>query len=244
MDSLLGGLASLFTNKLDKDTRTPVYTFSLPGLDASFGILGGTLGWWIQLATFLLMQSAVRVLLACIIYKYIIQKRGTTTAFLVGYGFILPFVVVMPFYVIPLLDIRNMCLMFSIASTPTFVFFNCLEAMYGTSPPVVEKDLMTYCIYYSSPVPFVIDHKTEKLVKTTRSEILAKAKDYMINVLLTSMFFSVLLPMVYAPFPSPRETGQSVSSIYDLLHLGHLLNNYIVACKFVSFGYQLPANVC
>ena len=236
MDNLLGGLASLFTNKLDRDTRTPVYTFSFPGVDASYGILSSTLGFWIQLTIFLLMQSAVRVLLACIIYKYIIQRRGTVTASLVGYGVVLPFVVIMPFYVIPLLGIRNTILMFSIASTPTFVFFNCLEAMHGTSPPVVEKDLMTYCIYYSSPVPFVIDHKTEKLVKVTRREVLAKAKNYMINVLLTSMLFSVLLPVAYAPFPSPREIGQSVSSIFDLLHWGHLLNNYILACKLVLFG--------
>jgi hypothetical protein len=237
MFSLVAGVASLFTNKLDKDTSTPFYTFSVPGIDGSFGILGSPLPFWVQLATFLLTQSAVRVLLACIVYKYIIQKRGTTTAFLVGYGFVLPLVVILPFVLIPLLDIRNMVLQISIASTPIFVFFNCLEAMYGTSPPVVEKNVVMYCIYYSSPVPFCIDHKTEELVKATRSEIQKKSRDYMINVVLTSLFFSVLLPVAYSPFPSSREAGgQPVSSIYNLLHWGHLLNNYIVACTFVSIS--------
>jgi hypothetical protein len=232
-------VASLFTNKLDKDTRTPFYTFSVTGIDGSFGILGTSLPFWVQLATFLLMQSIVRVLLACVVYKCIIERRGTTTAFLVGYGFILPLVVMLPFWLIPLLDIRNMVLQISIASTPIFVFFNCLEAMYGTSPPVVEKNIVMYCIYYSSPIPFCIDHKTEKLVRATRTEIKTKARDYVINVVSTFLFFSILIPMAYAPFPCPREAaaGQPISSIYNLLHWGHLLNNFIIACTCRLFGH-------
>lgn len=176
-------------------------------------------------------QSIVRVFLACVVYKFIIQRRGTLTAYLVGYGFVIPFVMLLPFYIIPLLDIQNVCLMIALSATPIFVVFNCLEAMYATSPPMVEKDLWTYCIYYSSPIPFLISGETQQLVKASTREIRAKAKACLINVILTTLFLSVLIPVDYAPFPSPRPIGQPLSSIFDIFDMGHLLNNYIIACE-------------
>lgn len=177
------------------------------------------------------MQSIVRVFLACIVYKFIIQRRGTLMAYLVGYGFVLPFVILLPFYVIPLLGIRNVCLMIAISSTPIFVTFNCLEAMYGTSPPIVERDLWTYCIYYSSPIPFLISDKTQQVIKASKEEITSKAKACFLNIVLTSLLLSVLIPFAYEPFSSPRQIGQPLDSFLDVFHTGHLLNNYILACE-------------
>jgi len=140
----------------------------------------------------------------------------------------------LPFYIIPLLDIRNVCLMIAISATPIFVIFNCLEAMYGTSPPIVERDMLTYCIYYSSPIPFLINDETKQLVKASKREILSKARACLCNVILTILFLSVLIPLGYAPFPSPRPMGQPLSSFFDIFSMGHLLNNYIVACESSS----------
>jgi hypothetical protein len=137
----------------------------------------------------------------------------------------------LPFYVIPLLGIKNVCMMIAISSTPIFVTFNCLEAMYDTSPPMVERDLWTYCIYYSSPVPFLICGKTQQLVQASTSEIMSKAKACFVNIVLTSLLLSVLIPFGYAPFPSPRKIGEPLASPFDLFDTGHLLNNYIVACE-------------
>jgi hypothetical protein len=50
-----------------------------------------------------------------------------TTAFLVGYGFILPLVVILTFVLFPLLVIQNINLEISIASTPIFVFFSMAD---------------------------------------------------------------------------------------------------------------------
>jgi hypothetical protein len=73
------------------------------------------------------MQSIVCITIAAVIYLFIIQKRGTGTAFLMGYGFVIPFVVLMPYYLIRALDLRNMCLMISVATTPILVVFRCME---------------------------------------------------------------------------------------------------------------------
>ena len=53
MESVIDSIASIYSNKLEEDTRTPSFTFSVPGIDGSFGILGsGTpLPFWIQFAT-------------------------------------------------------------------------------------------------------------------------------------------------------------------------------------------------
>ena len=51
MDRFVTSLASIYSDKLDKDTRTPVYIFSVPGVSGEFGILGFPLAFWVQLAT-------------------------------------------------------------------------------------------------------------------------------------------------------------------------------------------------
>lgn len=119
--------------------------------------------------------------------------------------------------------------MIAISSTPIFVTFNCLEAMYGTSPPSVEKDLMSYCIYYSSPIPFLFEEKTKELVKASKSEIITKSKAILVNVFLTMLLLSVLIPLDYEPFPSSRTMGQPLCAFFETYHL---LNNYILACEF------------
>lgn len=172
-------------------------------------------------------QSIVRIFLACVVYMLIIQKRGTLLSYLVGFGFVIPFVILLPFWVIPLLDIRNVCLMIAISSTPIFVTFNCLEAMFGTSPAIVEKDLWSYCLYYSSPIPFLFENKTKQLVKASKDEIVAKSKAIVWNVVLVSLFLSVLMPVGYQPFASSRSMGQVLCSFFEP---AHLLNNYILAC--------------
>jgi hypothetical protein len=54
MQGLVQSLASIYSDRLEQDTRTPTYTFSVPGIDGgSIGILtsGGPLAFWVQMAT-------------------------------------------------------------------------------------------------------------------------------------------------------------------------------------------------
>jgi hypothetical protein len=158
-----------------------------------------------------------------------VVNRGTSSAFLVGYGFVIPFTLWMPFVVIPWLGLENMILMVSVASTPTMVIFRCKEAMYGTSPPVVEKDIGTYCAYYSSVIPFRYDPEKQTSVKATFGDFLSKLRAYLANLAITVPVFSVMQSCKYSLFPSPREIGGPLPSPMYLFHWGHLLNNLAVA---------------
>jgi hypothetical protein len=51
MEGLVASIMSIYSSKLEEDIRTPSYTFSVPGVDGSFGVVGGLLAFWIHIAT-------------------------------------------------------------------------------------------------------------------------------------------------------------------------------------------------
>lgn len=226
-------LGILFADKLDEDTREPIITFGTAS-GQEYGLLAPSLSFWLQMAALLVVQSILCNALAAVVYYGIIQRRGTSTAYLIGYGFVIPFVVAMPFYLIQELDLRNACFMVAVASTPVLLTFRCLEAMYGFSPPAVEAQITNYMLYYGSVIEFVFDGKTNHAVKSTTGEALNKARRFLAFYLFLALLFSVLEPCSYAPIGMrPRGTGDHANvmdaTIADFLHPGHLANNFAVA---------------
>jgi len=221
----------MFADKLNEDIRQPVYTFESPFSADEYGILLPSASFWIQMSALLAMQSILCITIAAVIYLFIIQKRGTVTAFLMGYGFVIPFVVWMPYYLIRALDLRNMCLMISVATTPILVVFRCMEAMYGYSPPAVESKLLYYMVYYSSVIELEFDPKTTHPIQASHNDKLTTGKQFLGSYFLLSIFYSILEPCSYALFDSPIERashGQQLT-VLDFIHPGHLANNFIVA---------------
>jgi len=51
---------------------------------------------------------------------------------------------------------RNKVLALNASTVMTAVFFRCMEAMYGTSPDVVELSIWNYCSYYGNLVRIVV----------------------------------------------------------------------------------------
>ena len=150
-----------FEDKLLTDTRDPIITFSIPRCDGEFGLFAPHGNMWKQLVYISTLQIPIQCAFAAIIYSFIIKKRGTTGAYLLGWGVIIPASCILPFYLLEFLDIRNKCLKLVGAQSPTVVVFRCIEAMYDTSPsPAVEASISNYITYYSSLVPCVWDSKT------------------------------------------------------------------------------------
>ncbi len=76
----------------------------------------------------LFLISLVNVVLAVIVYHYVIrQQRGYIAALLMTYGVAIPFALVSPFRLARLLDVRNTALLIGLGGPQLLTFLRCLE---------------------------------------------------------------------------------------------------------------------
>ena len=216
---------SLFANnKFERDDREPQLFVSLP-LVGTFGIAHFSLLFWLQSFILLTMQSIINIVAAVIIYKFIVQQRGTPQAYIIGYGIVCPMLAYTPFVLIGYLDLRNIAFMLCLAgATVALLLFRCLEAMHGTLPAFAEESLGKFVLYYSATLQFNFDEKTGKPIILTRQEIRSRLKEFCMVFVETSLCYSVLLPCHFRLFPRKQ-----IQSLADLYYWGNIANNYIMA---------------
>jgi hypothetical protein len=217
-------LQSICANKFEDDTREPDLFLNVPYGGGTIGITGVDPMFWNQLILILLLESVVSVAAAVVIYTLIVKHRGFTSAYLVGYGFVCPILLYVPFYLVYFLDLRNTALKIATATSPCLLFFRTLEAIYGTVPAFANESLGNFVLYYIAPIQFEFDAKTKKPVLATRSDLARKAIQCNVLFLQTMVFFSVLAPYNYRIFPT-----RTIHSPLDLFYWGNLCNNYILA---------------
>ena len=243
---------------LNHDRQNPLLTFQFHekiqqwlNLDGTYAILSPNPYYWIQLTVLISIQSIIAILLAITIYKGIIQRRGSTFAYLLCWGFILPFAVILPFYLISFFDVRNRAVLVSTAATPTLVTFRCLEALYGFSPHSVEDSLFNYCMYYSSVIEFVFDKNTRSPAIATMGDVVKKGKSFMMNLIVVSLLLSFMEVHEYQPFDINESTIQDDSGLLRntmrYVQPGHVANNFFsavltsstVATGTAAFGFAI-----
>lgn len=112
--------------------------------------------------------------------------------------------------------------------------------MYGFSPPSVESTLVSYCIYYSFPIQFLFDPKSDGRLERCegRREIAGKACALLRSYALVTVMISLLEPRSYELFGSaggrvPVGTdlglGTHRNGPLDFLRARHVMNNFAVA---------------
>ena len=238
---------------LNHDRNNPLMTFQSHeklqqwiGLEGTYAILPPNPLFWIQLSVLILIHSFVSTILAIAIYHGIIQRRGSTFAYLLCWGFIVPFAVTLPIYLIRFFNVRNRAVLISTAATPTLVTFRCLEALYAFSPHSVEDSLWNYCIYYSSVIEFVFDEKTRSPAKASRTDVLQKGKSFVVNSIMVTLLLSFMETHAYQPFGTNRsETLVGIPTKY--VQSGHIGNNFLsallmsctVATGTAAFGFAI-----
>jgi hypothetical protein len=174
------------------------------------------------------------------VYLLVVKKRGSTTSFLAGFGAVIPFALYVPFLLIKSFDVQNLTVVTALMWGTTMAStLRCVEAMYGFSPPGVEKSLGKYCAYFGMiATEFAIDAKTGRIVKSTTQSTLKKMRKLTFAYLLTGLLLSILSAFSFSPFYTPisirglsaSESVQNVK-IYDIFHPGHILNNLSHAGK-------------
>lgn len=174
------------------------------------------------------------VFLGYIIYKFVIEERGKPTAYLVGYGAVIPFALIIPYHILETLHLENIVLKMTTGTIPTVIFFRCTAAIHNTSPPVVESSLGSYLLYCSSMVPYVWDEKTLQRIKITSAEMLTNVWRVVTQYTMLSLLISYLLAYEFKPFESDVVLEEFHLTM-DLFKPGQLMNNYLLSCEFYMF---------
>jgi hypothetical protein len=175
-----------------------------------------------------LLQIIFQCFFAVIIYEFIVKRRKTTSAYLVGYGVILPLALYLPYEIMEFLDIQNRAARMALTTLGTVVGFRTFEAMHGTSPHTVESSLGTYVTYYSSLMHFEWDPKTQTRRKITFSELARTIAKVLLHFHLASLLLSIEMHFDFQPFPSSVKLD-GFKLTWDLISVPHLLNVYILA---------------
>ena len=131
--------------KLDTDDREPIFSFMVA--DAEYGVYMFSIVWWVETLAIFGVMSALAALTGAITYRYIVQKPGTPLSYLLGYGAIMPFWLIIPYYGVEIFDIRNKFMKFCFgAIAPTLGIFHTTEGKTG-------HHLSIACIKSVIPMP-------------------------------------------------------------------------------------------
>jgi len=138
----------LFSDSLESDRRVPYLTFTPANflhwfgiqdfVDTSivFGLLVPSIEFWTCLIVILLMGAIFASCCCYIMYHYIVLPRKqatklgvelTMTPFVIGFGIIMPFCAISPYYILRYFGIRNKLMKFLAATTQLTLFFRCSE---------------------------------------------------------------------------------------------------------------------
>lgn len=241
---MISALQSIFEVKNIVDDREALLTFKLPFFTNDWALFAPKAGPWLQMAIFVLIQSVIQCIFAVIVYKLIVQRRNTVESFLLGWGFVIPMSCYLPFYLMELFDTRNKVMNLSASTLMTCIAFRCIEAMYDTSPAVVESSLLNYCAYYSSPVPFKWDEKEKGRKKVTLKKMTSFTAEILFTFTAASILLSFLMHYNFRPFGDDHVSLDVFHITWDLVSLRHIANAYFHALLVyftLSTGFNLTA---
>jgi hypothetical protein len=240
-------LQKAFEHKFIVDDRHPVFTFKLPYFfsdDTEWGILAPRIEPWLQVLLFVVVQAVIQSLFAAFIYRFIVPNRRTASAYILGWGICIPLSCYLPFTLLEFFDIRNRMICLPASTLMTCVTFRCIEAMYNTSPAVVESSMLNYVAYYSSPVSYVWDEKKQCRKPVEYSKVVSFAGEVLFYFMSASVAVSFLKHYDYRPFGGEITQYDKFHFGWEVLSLQHLGNAYCLALAVylvLSTGFNLNA---
>lgn len=227
--------ALTFEYKLIHDDRTPAATFELVG--QRFGLLLPSPAFWINLYELFLLQSVITIAFTVVIYKCIVQQRGKSSTYLLGYALLLPLYYHIPFWIMDALQLENKFIKMSTMAVPTALGFATLEAMHGTSPKSMEHSLKNYVRYTTALVEFQWDDATNQRKPVTGHEVVRNLTRFGLHFMLLSLLASALIPYNFEPFSGLSSSSTNLVAA----GFGHLANNYLAA---LFFYWTLSIGLC
>jgi len=220
-------MKGLFEDNFSVDDREASFVFEIPTVDGEFSLLVPKSRPWKQVIYLQILSTVIQIIFACVIYEGVVKRRGGIGSLIIGWCFVIPASIYLPFYLLDALDLRHklLCLGSTVASS--IIFFRCIEAMYGTSPEFVELSISNYCSYYSYFGPFVWNKKTKEVQKITGKELVRSFMERLFQFIALSLVLSVMIHYDFKPFEDTVDLT-SFSITPDLLSFGNLCNSYLI----------------
>lgn len=166
-----------FPHLSEDDTREPLFLVTVPEFLTNILSLGNeseepirlgflmlSQAYWIELLGFVLLTLSFAALAGLLLYKTVIgpKQENTPTAYLVGWGLILPFWISWPVLIFNFVDLRSAIFRFLVGGiAPIVCSFRTLEAIYGLCPPYITKSVKDFVFFYAT-VPIVARVKKQE----------------------------------------------------------------------------------
>jgi hypothetical protein len=111
--------------------------------------------------------------------------------------------------------------------------------MHGTLPPFVERDLLSFVLYYVSPLQFQFDSKTGKVVQCTTADFIRNSTGTLMSMIWLSLCLGLMIHVDFELFQR-----RPVIMFWDLFYWRNILNNYAMACKGQNACCDLREPMC
>ena len=201
-----------FPHSLEDDTRQPLFLLTIPKSLSStlfpnetikLGFLMPSLAYWVELLGFVLLTLLFASLMGLFLYKTVIQTKQerTTTAYLIGFGGILPFWLSWPILLFNLVDVKNGLFRFFVGSiVPIVCSFRTIEAISGLCPSYATKSTKDFLFYFST-IPIAarvkVKHPNSNIgdpIPCSNSKKLQYLKRFIPLLFLLGAYQSILVP--------------------------------------------------
>ena len=181
---------------LAADTRRPFIKFTLQSTE--FGVLPPMIEFWVSLLTLTMMGAMFNIDMSLLIWQFIIGPRSRgkgdpITAGLVGFGVLMPFCALAPYYGVRHLRVQNKMMKFIIGVAPLTTFFRCSEAVFGFLPEHADSSLSNLIIYNAFPIE-VKFAKSGRPLNSSWEDVLHNKMKWMLHACILGFVFSILRP--------------------------------------------------
>jgi Membrane bound O-acyl transferase family len=162
------------------------------------------------------LHVLVAALTSVLVYKLIVQRQGTTLAYLLCYGLVIPFLFAGPFVAFSLFQIRNQFFRFAISAiVPVTCLFKTTAAAHGCLPAYATISLKRFAFVYSCPLPMEWNDKLDKWTPSSVADMASHLKRCIYMMVAFGTLQSTL--NYYNPsFMPPMATGQVPHDWYDM----------------------------
>lgn len=182
-------------------------------------------------------QMTVALLLGLVAYYGIIQSNSLHTKYLVGFGFIIPVALAIPFPFIEHFDIRAVSLRLCLISAPLTCTLKTLEAIYGFTPEFATISIQEFLTHFGFILYPKRDHKTKQRIPMTRASFWNCMRTLLIHALQNGVLYSMFITCAFQPLrPSRPDTD-----VYVAIDANQLLNT-LLAATMLSLSLAFSMN--